>query len=41
MHVSMSASGGELLPHSPEPEKDQCSKPNENMYCFKAGKLII
>jgi len=37
MHVSLASNGGELLPHSPEPEKDQCSKPAENMYCFKAG----
>lgn len=38
MHISMAANGGELLPHSPEPDSDQCSKPSENMYCFKAGK---
>ncbi|XP_015795696.1 peroxidase isoform X1 [Tetranychus urticae] len=37
MHISMAANGGELLPHSPEPDSDQCSKPSENMYCFKAG----
>ncbi|RWS11097.1 Peroxidase-like protein, partial [Dinothrombium tinctorium] len=37
MHVSFSANGGELLPHSTEPDSDQCSKPEENMYCFKAG----
>lgn len=38
MHVSLASNGGELLPHSPEPDKDQCSKPAENMYCFKAGE---
>lgn len=37
MHVSLSRNGGELLPHSPEPDKDQCSKPEQDMYCFKAG----
>lgn len=37
MHVSLASNGGELLPHSPEPTKDQCSKPENNLYCFKAG----
>src|SRR5256885_9858242 len=41
MHVSLASNGGELLPHSPEPTKDQCSKPEENLYCFKAGQLTI
>jgi peroxidase len=37
MHVSLARNGGELLPHSPEPDKDQCSKPEQEMFCFKAG----
>lgn len=37
MHVSMDANGGELLPQSTEPDKDQCSKPEQGMFCFKAG----
>ncbi|RWS28959.1 peroxidasin-like protein [Leptotrombidium deliense] len=37
MHVSLAANGGELLPKSTEPDSDQCSKPNQNQYCFKAG----
>lgn len=41
MHVSLASNGGELLPHSPEPTKDQCSKPEENLYCFKAGQNHI
>lgn len=41
MHVSMASNGGELLPHSTEPTKDQCSKPDEGLFCFKAGKEVI
>lgn len=41
MHVSLATNGGELLPHSPEPTKDQCSKPDEGLYCFKAGTEAI
>lgn len=37
MHVSLDTNGGELLPQSTEPDKDQCSKPEQNLYCFKAG----
>jgi hypothetical protein len=37
MHVSLARNGGELLPHSPEPDSDQCSKPDEQQFCFKAG----
>lgn len=41
MHVSLATNGGELLPHSPEPTKDQCSKPDEGLYCFKAGTETV
>lgn len=37
MHVTMGRNGKELLPQSPEPDKDQCSKPEQGMFCFKAG----
>jgi len=40
MHVTRGFNGKELLPHSPEPNSDQCSKPEENLYCFKAGRFI-
>jgi hypothetical protein len=41
MHVSLARNGGELLPHSPEPNDDQCSKPEQDMYCFKAGLYYL
>lgn len=37
MHVTMGRNGKELLPQSPEPDNDQCSKPDQQMFCFKAG----
>lgn len=37
MHVTMGRNGKELLPQSPEPTNDQCSKPEQDMFCFKAG----
>lgn len=37
MHVTMGRNGKELLPQSPEPTNDQCSKPEQGQFCFKAG----
>ena len=41
MHVTMGRNGKELLPQSPEPTNDQCSKPEQDMFCFKAGKCQL
>ncbi|UXI20334.1 putative Xaa-Pro aminopeptidase P [Sarcoptes scabiei] len=37
MHVQMGANGKELLPQAPDVTNDQCSKPDQNIFCFKAG----
>lgn len=36
MLVAIGSNGGELMPRSEDPQ-DQCSRPDEDMYCFKAG----
>ena len=41
MHVSLDSNSGELLPKSTEPDKDQCSKPDQNLYCFKGMIVLI
>lgn len=37
MHVQMGANGKELLPQALDATNDQCSKPEQNIFCFKAG----
>lgn len=40
MHVQMGANGKELLPQAPDVTNDQCSKPDQNIFCFKAGEWL-
>lgn len=37
MHVQMGANGKELLPQNVDDSNDQCSKPDQSAFCFKAG----
>lgn len=37
MHVSFDDAGRELLPHSADPNNDQCSDVEKGQFCYRAG----
>ncbi|KAI1309042.1 Peroxidasin [Halotydeus destructor] len=41
LKVTRTRNAGDLLPRSPDPNSDQCSVPEDNQICFKAGDVRV